>query len=73
VALPQVGTPWRHRRLEAHTMRARLGIVILGTAGFLVVLISVYADVATNVVPYWWVAAAVVAFDWTGSSLRADW
>ena len=39
-------------------MRARLGIVILGTAVFPVVLISVYADGATNVVPYWWVAAA---------------
>jgi hypothetical protein len=23
-------------------------------------LTSIYADVATNVVPYWWVAAAVI-------------
>ena len=41
-------------------MLARLANAILWRAVFLVVLISVDADVATNVVPYWWVAAAVI-------------
>jgi protein-S-isoprenylcysteine O-methyltransferase Ste14 len=58
--MPQVGPPLR-TAARSHTMRARLGNVILGTTVFLLVLISVYAEVATNVVPYWWVAAAVVA------------